>query len=458
MEKGSLTGKVILVNDTDDPSLDPVDFSGVTVALYPLAILDTTIVRINNTFPDTGIQISQMTEFDHRLQNPMAITSTGADGKFLIKKIPVGAYNVVFLKEGWSIKYLFSVGIVQNDLVDVSENQIKPAVYFSGYVSESVTFKADKVYIVTGTTSFIAPVTIESGTQIYVSPDESIRFHENMQISGGTGANLYWKMGSAHNLYTNSATVIDSNLYFTALSMYAGNINLNHGLIRHVRDGVNFFSNGSSASMMDIKHFSSGFSFNNCGGSATRISARYGSLKAIQILSPTDSLTVSHSILYKTHDGISAYTAGRALITDNYFHINYNAIRAENNNGTISHNEFNLNQFDINLYSSSYTISNNNFYYTKDTTIAPRGFVLVSRNNFYRTGKYFVSIRKLGGTVFSWVYANVDAKYNYWAVADIDLYIYDALDNAQFPEYPCPFSVIYLPKLNTKNPFAGIRR
>jgi len=32
-ETGSLSGKVILINDTGDPALDPVDYSGITVAL-----------------------------------------------------------------------------------------------------------------------------------------------------------------------------------------------------------------------------------------------------------------------------------------------------------------------------------------------------------------------------------------------------------------------------------------
>ncbi len=65
-KSGSLSGRVILVNDTDDPSLDPVDFSGVTIALYELAVLDTTLVRIIYEYPDLGVPVSQLTQFDHR--------------------------------------------------------------------------------------------------------------------------------------------------------------------------------------------------------------------------------------------------------------------------------------------------------------------------------------------------------------------------------------------------------
>jgi hypothetical protein len=46
--KGTISGTVMLVNDTDNPSLNPVDYAGVTVALYKIAVLDTTLVRIIN--------------------------------------------------------------------------------------------------------------------------------------------------------------------------------------------------------------------------------------------------------------------------------------------------------------------------------------------------------------------------------------------------------------------------
>ncbi len=45
------------------------DFSGVTVSLYNLVELDTALVRINQDYPNIGVQISQETEFDHREQN-----------------------------------------------------------------------------------------------------------------------------------------------------------------------------------------------------------------------------------------------------------------------------------------------------------------------------------------------------------------------------------------------------
>ena len=58
---GSLCGKVVLENDSEDPANDPVDYSGITVALYEIPELDTTITRINTEYPQTGVQISTET-------------------------------------------------------------------------------------------------------------------------------------------------------------------------------------------------------------------------------------------------------------------------------------------------------------------------------------------------------------------------------------------------------------
>jgi len=73
--KGLLTGIVQLEEGTDH--------SGISIAIYDLVNLDTTIVRINNQYPQIGIQINQHTEFDHRLQSPIKHTETDTDGSRL---------------------------------------------------------------------------------------------------------------------------------------------------------------------------------------------------------------------------------------------------------------------------------------------------------------------------------------------------------------------------------------
>lgn len=105
--KGSLTGTVSLEGETD--------FSGISVSLYELAYLDTTIVRINNEYPQIGVIITQHTEFDHRLQSPLKTATTLADGSFEIEKIPTGIYNLVAQKADFGFRYLYEVSISKGD-------------------------------------------------------------------------------------------------------------------------------------------------------------------------------------------------------------------------------------------------------------------------------------------------------------------------------------------------------
>ena len=98
---GSLTGTVLLEGQTNH--------SGITVALYKLAELDTTILRYNREYPNVGFPISQATEFacppgfwrDHRLSEVVAEAKTKQNGSFKIDGVEEGTYNLVAEKAGF---------------------------------------------------------------------------------------------------------------------------------------------------------------------------------------------------------------------------------------------------------------------------------------------------------------------------------------------------------------------
>ena len=97
--KCTISGKVILFNDIPDLFIDnPIDFSGVTVTLYKTSELDTTLVRINQQYPQIGVKITQETEFDHRNFNPLKVVTTDAEGKFIFPSLTAGTYNLVLWK------------------------------------------------------------------------------------------------------------------------------------------------------------------------------------------------------------------------------------------------------------------------------------------------------------------------------------------------------------------------
>ena len=120
-ETGSLTGTVLLEGQTNH--------SGITVALYKLAELDTTILRYNREYPNVGFPISQATEFacppgvwrNHRFAEVVAETKTKADGTFKIEGIEERNCNLVAKKEGFGWKYIYYISITKGSNTSITQ-------------------------------------------------------------------------------------------------------------------------------------------------------------------------------------------------------------------------------------------------------------------------------------------------------------------------------------------------
>ncbi len=454
-KSGSLSGSVILENDSGDPALNPVDYSEVTVALYALTVLDTTIVRINQEHPSIGVQINQETEFDHRLQAPISVTVTNSNGTFSLKGIPFGEYNVVIFKSGWSIKYLHNIALYKTKSMLTNVVELNPARMLSGFVHEPFVFESDNTYIVSENASFIGPVTIKTGANIYVSSGGTIDFYNDVNILSGS-ASEYWKIDTSFNLYSATPSSIEVGDYFSYLSFRGGYASLTNALIRHIGEGVAFNHIEGSVSNVDVKNFKAGVSFNSVKGRVEKSNFRRGSQIAIHELSMSDSLTVSKCLIYKAKDGIVAKAGASFSIDNTYFFGNENALRPQDCRGIINNNNFDKNWYDIWQSTASTIIQKNNFYHSSYTCVQASISALVRDNNFFSSARYFIMIRGNSDSP-TFVHADLDAKYNYWAVADIEPYVLDAGDNADWPGAECPYYVIYLPKRSSKVMDAGIR-
>ena len=106
---GTLTGTVLLEGEEDH--------SGITVAFYRLAELDTTILRYNREYPNVGFPISQATEFDHRQSEVAAEAKTKQDGSFEIAGVEEGTYNLVAEKVGFGWKYIYNISITSSQVI-----------------------------------------------------------------------------------------------------------------------------------------------------------------------------------------------------------------------------------------------------------------------------------------------------------------------------------------------------
>lgn len=203
---GSLSGSIILQNDTGDAANDAVDFAGVTVALYKTATLDTTIVRINGQYPGLGVQINQQTEFDHRLQAPSKVTTTSANGSFKLSKINKGMYNLVVYKEGWGIRYFYNLDIEDgsnniNSLLPArSSIALYPERVMSGYVLEPFTFLSNHSYIVDNNLSFVNEVIMQPSANVLIKPNMRITLLSSINTSQITEG--YCAVTSADKIYT----------------------------------------------------------------------------------------------------------------------------------------------------------------------------------------------------------------------------------------------------------------
>ena len=183
---GSLSGTVHLEHETDH--------SEITVALYDLAILDPTIVSINQGYPQIGVHISQHTEFDHRLQSPVKFTQTEADGSFMLEEIPTDIYNIVTIKDGLGFRYLYEVVINEGDNDLPSQPEIFGETIISEYFDEQNNyFLTDNHCIIEDDTELLPNqyLEIQPGSMIRINPGVDLTIHGALK-SQGEENNMFW--------------------------------------------------------------------------------------------------------------------------------------------------------------------------------------------------------------------------------------------------------------------------
>ncbi len=207
--KGSLTGTVNLEGLSDH--------SGITVVLYDLAYLDTTIIRINNQYPQIGVHINQHTEFDHRLQSSIKSTETLFDGSFELTKITTGTYNLVAQKENFGFKYLYEIEIAEGDN-EISEltrtHPSVPSLKKEGkneLTSSVISTNVEKSNI----SHFTSPISRNDSGEYN---RDSITLYEEVHISGNIADNIV--VATDHHLIIDDDTVFVPNT--SSLTIHPG--------------------------------------------------------------------------------------------------------------------------------------------------------------------------------------------------------------------------------------------
>jgi hypothetical protein len=458
---GSLIGTVTLLNDTGDSNYDPVDYSGVSVAIYQKAILDTTLVRLNDTYPQIGSPVCQQTDFDHRDSNPLYQTTTAGDGSFSIQDIEPGTYNVALLKENWGVRYYYEVEIQQDEKRNLGTVTLYPVLDYSATVLGETTFYSDHTYVVTDIANFISAVTIEPRARIYMAAGSSVKVFGEVHTSPSIDIRDAWKFLAEEGMYSTVPTSITSSEYYTSVEFYHSPVNLNNGVFFHVANNVATIADISELSNIVIRKCGAGLAIAQGTASINNLTVGDGINYGVNVNSMSSGQTViSNSIIKNMADGVKFNITGTFDVNNSYFQNNYNAVVAMSCTGSITHNCFYYNYFDVaqSMVPINTDISYNNFYLSRIYGVLPSKHALINNNNFYRTNGNFITIFAPGFPPNnSYVTSDLNATLNYWGVSNVDDYILDANDNASYPDDPCAFHVIYLPRRNGIVSSAGIQ-
>ncbi len=510
--QANLSGQVELVNDTADPSLTPIDFSGMTVAIYNLAYLDTTIVRINQEYPQIGVQISQETEFDHRLQTPVKYTTTDAEGKFKIEGLSSGKYNIAFLKEGWSLKYIYNVNLEKgenqlhdetseskilnikfktslqekfnsNKLLSKNENHsvlqcesvaTEPSPHYSSLntpspipilisenmpsvISTPMTFKAGKQYNFLENTAVTSPINFEPGTLITILQLKKVSFYNGVYNSFSNFK--YVKFNSNYSINSiNSNCQLDSTNYFSKVDFInSTSLQLTNILLKNSLSGLNISNYSTSISNSIFANTNSSIIVNTGSINISNCLIKNSIDRAINVTNNSNDsniLTFIKNIVAENKYGLNSYNI-TTNVSDSYFIKNSISFVNHGLNCNVRNSKFYKDYISIMKTDGSLNAQYNIFSLSDMSNIFfssqfTKSSGVINHNNFLSKFNYYIYIYPtIWGQVLN---SDIDASNNYFINQQIDEQIYDKYDNNLIN-----FECIINPRLNNPVYNAGIQ-
>jgi hypothetical protein len=453
---GTLSGRVVLVNDTENPELDPVDFSGVKVVLYEQSETDTTLVRLNTIYSDMGTEYGSNTNFDHRYAKRVLETETAANGEFELSSIQPGNYNLVLISERWSYRYIYDCHVAADQELDLGQVDLYPIRFIASSIHEEFVFQTNHTYVFEYDTTIVPNVTIESEATLLVSEGCTLRFYGdvNCPVSGK------WRVDSIHGFLSTESVIVDPDEYFSGINLYGEGKEIRNLTIQHGANTIWTTASNTVLSDCFIGNSGNGLSCNNTNIVLDNVTFYKISGMATQVVGLEEECIITKCIYLDCYNGISVYTLGDTTVSGCYFVRNHYAIKTASSHGNISHSDFLDNYYHIFMERSSFVVSYNNFFFCRYISVYPGSIgtndqSIVNNNNFFETEYMFISLRA-GAPSYTNVIEDLDAKNNYWGVVDIDEFLLDENDNEDYPN-PCRWEVTYTPKSNSIIQEAGIQ-
>lgn len=454
---GTLTGRVELVNDTGNPELDPVDFSGVRIAIYELTTLDTTITRINREYPHIGVMIGQETEFDHRDSMPIYKTITASDGSFSQGSVALGRYNVVISKENWGIRYFHNIQITPgtndlNNLISMAnieprtttDIKLYPEVVLSSFIQGDFGFDSYKTYVIEDDLTINGDVVFNEGTRIEINAMKSMMINGtlNAELSSSGSYSIVTSAYNSQGEATQSGGIVVN-----------GNVILENCVIEYSLNGIKMNGAQSIVRNCVIRKSSGGMAFEN----NERVEISNSIASVIRDAIPSiytssggfyalrcDEVSIDNVVLHSNTAGIKMKDYCEAQVRNSYFVLNSYGVESYASLTTIENNVLEKNgKYDVRVCGGefdpviqrNYLLSDKGICIGLDMNFNYYDCTPIIHDNNFRDNE--VAMHIIGFNRF-----DVDASMNYFYTSDADLIKTLIIDRDDFVYHGHPNMVL----------------
>jgi len=408
------------------------DHSGVTVGLYRPVELDTALVRINQQYPQIGLQISQETEFDHREHDPVYSTQSGSDGSWKIESVTPGTYHAVAEKDSFGWRYA-----LDQSGNSINFGQLAAARFLSGLVAENINLAEGQQLVVETDVVLDGNLTLNDANTILLRSDRKLTFRKEILQPLSAGR---LKISSVDPATPGRSVVFEGT----------GEKSVSDVLISHLKTGIRIETNANLSFTLQnavIRDCQTGMATNNraialdkviisrINGFAIETLSDYAITRGI--IAHSDGClfndnglgVLTNSCFLDNSIGITPFKGDSTLYMNNLFEYNDLAIAVNSSDCTISHSEFRGNGLDIEL-NRNY-VQGNIFEYANPE---------IHNNNFINSAM-MVSIWGEHPLYASGEYASVGVNRDitvpdcYWGsdnTFQIDAKIFDANDNPAY--------------------------
>lgn len=465
-QTGTIAGNVILINDTENPNNDPIDYSNIRVLLYKVTEVDSILTRLNTEHPSIGVQVDQSTSFVAKDHTPVQEVSTVADGGFTFQKVKVGSYNIVFEKEGWGSVQRYNVRLDTVSLLTFDSSYIgEHPDYSNSSYSANTNVQATMYPIQTLDQASYGDYTFRAEHSYYIPSDVFIQGNcvfeggSFIYINSGKKMNLFSTVSSQGEGYTRisgSDETNISNLRWDSICVYSSSNILSYLILDSTNSGIVFYGEGNTLDSSIIRQSTGGSHPVGIGSVIRNVIFSNISNRAIVFDQSSGSdiitYTVEKSIFIDCMEGLR--TLGNAVsIKNNYFVDNELALFSFSGYHEIHHNCFDRNYRALICAGSLIPIEYNDFYAGNDYGIlfsyqyySTVSNPLIKYNNFYQTQGYAIELRARTTS------NDVNAQNNFWKTQDIGSLLWDQTDDPNLEH-----SILYLPKQNSPVASAGIQ-